>query len=175
MWTLANPKTVLANFLAQKEPSYLDLKIKTFKNDDNKDFRLVQYLTMGKAAFNQIIRLKNQPVIAADNLGEEENLSFVLKPTRSKDKEEQLKLAHKVVHLMDRANRNICVTLLQCNVDKPKNLYVHVLMFWRKKDDEKFQQLVYVNYKLEEVVYLLDVMSSQSDRVLTDQPICKIL
>ena len=33
----------------------------------------------------------------------------------------------------------------------------------RKEDDEKFQQVVYVNYKLEKFIFLLDVRNSVYD------------
>ena len=88
--------------------------------------------------------------------------------------DEQLKLAHKVVHVVDRANRKISVTLLRCNVDKPESSYAQVRLFARKKEDEKFQQVVYVNYKLEEFIYLLDVMNSVNDKVITNQPTCNV-
>ena len=67
----------------------------------------------------------------------------LLIPTMSKDMDEQLKLAHKVVDVVNRANRKICVTLLRYNVDKPESSYAQVQLFARKKD-EKFQQVVYV-------------------------------
>ena len=93
----------------------------------------------------------------------------------SKDMDEQLKLAHKVVEVVDGANRNIRVTLLRYNVDKPGNSYSQVRPFARTKEDEKFQQVVYVSYKLEEFIYLLDVMISVYDKVITNQPICNVL
>ena len=66
--------------------------------------------------------------------------------------DEQLKLAHKVVDLVDRANRKVCVTLLRYNADKPESSYAEVRIFARRKEDGKFQQVVYVNYKLEEFI-----------------------
>ena len=90
----------------------------------------------------------------------------------SKDIDEQLKLAHKVV---DRANRKICVTLLRYNVEKPESSYAQVRSFAWKKEDEKFQQVVYVYYKVEEFIYLLDVMNSLYDKVITNQRICNVL
>ena len=74
--------------------------------------------------------------------------------------DEQLKLARKVVDVVDRANRKICVTLLRYNVDKPESSYAQGRIFARKKEDEKFEQVVYVNYKLEEFIYLFDVLNS---------------
>ena len=88
---------------------------------------------------------------------------------------DQLKLAHKVVDVVDGANRKICVTLLRYNVDEPESSYAHVRLFARKKEDQKFQQVVYVNYKLEEIIYLLDVMNSLNAKVITNQPICNVL
>ena len=127
---------------------------------DNKEFRLVQKLTRREAHFNQFMRLRNQLVNTAENFARVENLTPVLIPTTSKDKDEQLKLAHKVVDVVDRANRKICVTLLRYNVDKPESSYAQVQLFVGKMEDEKFQQVVHVNFKLEEFIYLLDVMVS---------------
>ena len=160
---------------SKNDSIYLDVKLKVFRKDDKKEFRLVQNLTMGEADFNQFMRLRNQLVNAADNFTREENLTPVQIPTLSKDMEEQLKLAHKVVDVVDRANRKICVTLLRYNVDKPESSYAQVRLFVTKKEDEKFQQVVYVNYKLEEFIYLLDVMNSVYDKVITNQPICNVL
>ena len=47
------------------------------------------------------MRLKNQLVNAEENLAKEGNLTPVLIPTMSKDMDEQLKLAHKVVDVVD--------------------------------------------------------------------------
>ena len=93
----------------------------------------------------------------------------------SKDMDEQLKLAHKVVDVKDRGNRKICVTLLRYNVNKPESSHAQVRLFARKKEDEKFQQVVYVNYKLEVFIYLLDVMNSVYDKVIIIQPIFSVL
>ena len=130
---------------------------------------------MGEADFKQFMRLRNQLVNAAENFAREENLTPVLIPTMSKDMDEQLKLAHKFVDVVDRVNRKNCVTLLLYNVDKPESSYVEVGLFARKKEDEKFQQVVYVKYKLVEFIYLLDVMISVYDKLITNQPICNIL
>ena len=78
----------------------------------------------------------------------------------SKDTDEQLKLAHKVVDVVDWANRKIPVTLLRYNVEKPESSYAQVPIFASNTVDESFQQVVHVNYKLEEFIYLLDVMIS---------------
>ena len=73
---------------------------------------------MGEADFSQFMRLSNQLVNASENFARGENLTLVLIPTMSKDMDEQPKLAHKVVDVMDRTNRKICVTLLWYNVEK---------------------------------------------------------
>ena len=133
---------------SKNNSNYLDVKLKAFKKDDNKEFGLVQNLTMGEADFKQFMRLRNQLVNAAENFGREENLVPLLIPTMSKDLDEQLTLAHKVVDVVDRANRKVCVTLLRYNVDNPESPYAQVRLFARKRKDEKFQQVVYVKYKL---------------------------
>ena len=102
-------------------------------------------------------------------------MSPVLQSTLSKDMEEQLKFVHKVIDLVDCPNRKICVTLLRYKLDKPEISYAQVRLFGRKKEEENFQQIVYVNYKLDEFIYLLDVMNSVYDKVIANQPICNIL
>ena len=128
-------------FWSKHDSNYLDVKFKVFKKDDNKDFRLVQNFTKGEAVFNQFIRFRNQLVIAAENFAREENLFPVLIPTLSKDLDEQLKLAHKVVNLVDRANKNICVTLLRCSVDKPESTYAQVQIFEKKRRMRSFNKV----------------------------------
>ena len=98
----------------------------------------------------------------------------------SKDMDEQPKLSHKVVDLVERANRKICVTLLRCNVDKLESTYAQVRLLAkkedkkkkkkRKKEEKKFQQVVYVNYKLGEFIYSLDVKISVNDKSLLFNP-----
>ena len=95
----------------------------------------------------------------------------VLIPTMSKDMDEQLKPALSVVDVVDRANRKVCVTLLRYNVEKSESSSARVRLFARKNEDEKFQQIVYENYKLEEFIYLLDRMNSVYDKNITYQPI----
>ena len=160
---------------SKNECNYLDETLKIMKKDDNKEFRLVQSLTMGEADFKQFMRLRNQLVNAAENFARGESFTPVLIPTMSKEMDGQFKLAHKLVDVVDRANRKICVTLLRCNVDKPEIFYAQVRIFARKKEDEKFQQVVSVKYKLEEFIYLLDVTNSVYDEVITDEPNCKVL
>ena len=82
--------------------------------------------------------------------------------------EEQLKLVHKVIDVVDSTNRKICVTLFRYNVDNPETSYAQVCLFGRMEEEEKFKQIVYVNYKLEEFAYLLDVMNSVYDKVIAN-------
>ena len=160
----------------ENESNYLDIKLKVFKKKDkNAEFRLRQNLSMEEADFNQFIRQRNQLVVAADNFRREQNLFPVLQSTLSKDMEEQLKLVHKVIDVVDRPNRSICVTLLRYNVYNPETSYAQVRLFGRKKEEENFQQIVYVNYRLDEYIYRLDVMNSVYDRVIANHPICNIL
>ena len=130
---------------------------------------------MGEADFYQFMQLRHQLVNAAENFAREENLTPMLLPTMSRDMDEQLKQSDKVVDVVDRTNRKICEALLRYNVDKPESCYAQVRLFARKKEDEKFQQVVYVNYKFEEFIYLLNVMNSVYDEVITNQPICNVL
>ena len=55
---------------SKNDSNYLDVKLKVFKKDDNKEFRLVQNLIVGDAEFSAFMRLRNQLVNAAKNLVE---------------------------------------------------------------------------------------------------------
>ena len=163
-------------FRTKNYRNYLDSKLKVFKGEDkNAEFRLRQNFSMGEADFNQFIRQRNHIVVSADKFPREQNTSPVLQSTLSKDTEEQLKLVHKVIDVLDLPNRRICVTLLRYKVDNPETSYAQVRLFRWKKGEEKFQQIVFVNYKLDEFVYLLDVMNSVYYEVIANQPICKVL
>ena len=147
-----------------------------FKREDKKgEFRLRQNLSIGEVDFNQFIRQRNQLVVAADNFLREQKLSPVLQSTLSKDMEEQLKLVHKVIDFVDRPNRKICVTLLRYKADNPETSYAQVRLFERKEEEENIQQIVFVKYRLVEIIYLLDVMNSVSDKVIANQPIFNVL
>ena len=65
--------------------------------------------------------------------------------------------------------------MLSYNVEKPETSYVQVRLFGRRMDEEKFNQVVYVNYKLDEFIYLLDVMNSVFDKVIANEPVCNVL
>ena len=95
-------------FWSKNDSNYLEIKLKVFRREDkNAEFRLRQNLLMGEADFNQFIRQRNQLVVASDNFLREQNLPVVLQSTLSKDMEEQLKLVHKVIDVVDRPNRRI--------------------------------------------------------------------
>ena len=81
------------------------------------------------------MRLRNQLINAAENFARGEYLTPVLIPTISKDMDEQLKLAHKVVDVVDQTYRKICVTLLRYNVDQPESSYAQLRIFAKKKED----------------------------------------
>ena len=96
---------------SKNDSNDLDVKLKVFKKDDKKDFRLVQNHTMGDAYFNQFMRLKNQLINAVQNFPGKEKLSqswylYVQKLGWT------LKLAHKLFDVVEPANKGICVTLL---------------------------------------------------------------
>ena len=60
-------------------------------------------------------------------------------------------------------------------MDKFQSSYAQVRLFARKKEDGKFQQVVFVKYKIEELIYLLDVMNSVYEKFISNQPICNVL
>ena len=127
---------------SKNDSNYLDTKIKVFKREDkNAEFRLRQNFPMGEADFNQFVRQRNQIVVATDNFLREENLSPVLQSMLCKDMEEQLKLVHKVIDVVDCPNRKICVTLLRYKADNPDTSHAQVRLFGRKTEEKKFNKL----------------------------------
>ena len=96
---------------------------------------------MGEADFNQFMRLRNQLVSSAETFVTEENLTPVLTPTMSRDMDEQLKLAHMVVDVVDQTNRKICVILLQYDVDKPESSYAQSDYLQGRRRTRKFNKL----------------------------------
>ena len=139
---------------------FLDVKLKMSKEDENKQFRLAQTLTIGESGFNQFIRLRNQLVVTVRDFRKEENLPPVQVKLLAKDMGEQFKLTQKVVKIVDRPLRKICVTLLRYNGEKPETSYVQVRLFGRRKDEQKFNHFVYLNYELDEIVFFFDLMKS---------------
>ena len=130
---------------------------------------------MGEADFNQFSRQRNQLVVAAENFLREQNLSPILQFTLSKDMKEQLKFVLKVIEVVDCPIRRICVTLLRYKVDNPETSFAQVGLFGRKKEEEKFQQIMYVNYKLDKFIYFFEVKKSVYDKIIANQPIFNIL
>ena len=151
------------------------MKPTVFKKDENKQFALAQNLTLGEADFIQFIRLRNQLVVAVRDFSKEENLPTVQVEPLAKDMEEQLKLTHKVVEVVDSPHRRICLTMLRYIVEKPETSYVQVQLFERRKDDENFNQIAYVISKFHEFVYLLDVMNSVYGKIIADESLRKVL
>ena len=113
---------------SKNDSNYLDIKLKLFKREDkNAEFQLRQNLSMGEADFNHFIRQRSQLVVAADNFLREQSLLPVLQSTLSKDMEEQLKLVHRVIDVVDRSNRKVCVALL------PRNLLRSSSSIWTQE------------------------------------------
>ena len=65
--------------------------------------------------------------------------------------------------------------MLRCIVEKPETSYVQARLFGRRKEETKFNQIVFVNYKLDDIIYLLDVMNSVYDKVIANESLCKVL
>ena len=130
---------------------------------------------MGETDFNQFIRLRYQLVVAVRDFSKQEKLPPVQMKLLAEAMEEQLKLTHKVLEVVDRPDRKICVTMLRYKVEKPETSFAEVRLFGRRKGEEKFNQIVYVNYYFDDFIYLLDVMNSAYDKVIASELLCKVL
>ena len=60
-------------------------------------------------------------------------------------------------------------------MDKPERSYAQVEQVERMKVDKKVSTTVYVNYKHEGSIYLLDVMTYENAKIVTNKPICIVL
>ena len=90
--------------------------------------------------------------------------------------DEQLKHFNKAMICGLPKQKELCNTAAIQGGQSRNLLDAQVRLFGRKREEEKIQQIVYVNnYKLDEFVYLLDVMNSVYDKVITNQPNFNIL
>ena len=87
---------------SEKDSNCLDVELNIFKKDKNKDFRLVQTLTMGESDFNQFNPMRKQLVIVAENFGSHHSFSPYTDNNTFQRLDEQLKLSQKVVDVVDR-------------------------------------------------------------------------
>ena len=56
----------------------------------------------------------------------------------SRDTDQQLRLAQKMLDLVEQANKRICVTLLWYNVEKLESSFAQVRLFAKKKVEDNF-------------------------------------
>ena len=154
---------------------YLDVKLEVFKKVEDKEFRLTQNLTKREADFIRFIRLRDQLAVAGRDFSKEKDLLPVPVKPLVKDMDEQLKLAHKFAEVVDRPHRKIWVTLLRYNVEKPETSYAQDRLFGSNKEEEKFNKIVHVNYKLGEFLYLFDLINFVCDKPIATETLCNVL
>ena len=65
--------------------------------------------------------------------------------------------------------------MMRYNMEKPELSYGQVRLFGIIKDEGNFNQIVYVKYKFNEFIYLLDVMNSLYDKVVANEHLCNFL
>ena len=148
-----------------------------FSGKMTKNFWLVQVFTIREADFNQFIRLRNQLVIVAKNLGREKKLSPLLIPTMPKDTNDQLKLDHKVVGWLSVSSKqNDWCDFSTGHCRKKKIERSRTISCKEKKRGREVSTicLCYVNYKLENFIYLIYVMNFACDKVNTKNFICNV-
>ena len=154
---------------------YLDIQLKVFRKDDKGDFRRHQQIKLGVFDFKQLLCLRNPIVLAVREFSTDETLKEVVTSPLSKDLDEQLKHVQKAITIVDRPKRKIIAIMKKYCMDKPESTYVQLRLFTRNSQHDKFQQLVFVNYKYDEFLCLLDVINSISDQVLSNQSLCNIV
>ena len=154
---------------------YLDIQLKVFRKDDKGDFRRHQQINLGVFDFKQLLCLRNPIVLAVREFSTDETLKEVVTSPLSKDLDEKLKDVQKAMTIVDRPKRKIIATKKKYCMDKPASTYVQLRLFTRNSEHDKFQQLVFVNYKYDEFLYLLDIINSISDQMLSNESLCNIV
>ena len=66
------------------------------------------------------------------------------------------------------SNRQLCEFMLRYNVDKLESSNTEVWIHAGKMEGEKFQRFVYMNYKIDELIYLLDIKNSLHDEIIAN-------
>ena len=154
---------------------YPDIQLEVFRKDDKGDFRRHQQIKLGVFDFKQLLCLRNPIAQAVREFSTDETLKEVVTSPLSKNLDEQLKHVQKAITIVDRPKRKLFATMKKYCMDKPESTYVQLRLFTRTSEHDKFQQLVFVNYKFDEFLYLLDVIISISDHVLSNQSLCNIV
>ena len=113
--------------------------------------------------------------MAIGDFSREENLRPILTSPLSKDLAEQLEQVQKAITNLQKPKRKVIATIKVYYIDKPDTTDVRIRLFMRKNETGKFQQLVFLNYKRDEILTLLDVVNSVSARVLLNQSLCNIV
>ena len=129
---------------------YLDIQLKVFRKDDKGHFRRHQQIKLGVFDFKQLLCLRNSIAQAVREFSTDETLKEVATSSLSKDLDEQLKHVQKAITIVDRPKRKIFATMKKYCMDKPESTYVQLRLFTRNSEHDKFQQLVFVNYKYDQ-------------------------
>ena len=143
---------------------YLDIQLKVFRKDDKGDFRRHQQIKLGVFDFKQLLCLRNPIVQAVREFSTDETLKEVVTWQLSKDWDEQLKHVQKAITIVDRPRNKMFATMKKYCMDELESTYVQLRLLTRNSEHDKFQQLVFVNYKYDEFLYLLDNITSISDQ-----------
>ena len=151
---------------------YLDIQLKVFRKDDKRDFRRHQQI---KFLISNNFSVCGTQLIMLLEFSTDETLREVVTSPLSKDLDEQLKHVQKAITIVDGRKRKIFASMKKYFIDKPESTYVQLRHFTRNSEHDKFQQLVFVNYKYDDFLCLLDVITSISDQVLSNQSLCNIV
>ena len=128
---------------------------------------------MREAWLKHTIGLRSELSVAAENFSWEEKLFLVQMPSIPKDMDEQITVTQKGVDVVQFANKQSCLTLLHYKNDRLENSHDSVPVFARKKEGDKFQQNVHVNFKLDEFQSSIVILISVYNKIIANQLILK--
>ena len=130
---------------------------------------------VGVFDLKQLFCLRNPIVQTIRGFSKDETLKEVVTSPLTKDLDEELKHVQKAITIVDRPKNKVVATMKKYCTEKPESTYVQLRLFTRNSKLDKFQQLVFVNYKYDEFLCLLDAITSISVQVLSNQSLCNIV
>ena len=175
MCTLANAKTDSDDFFVQKGFLLLECKTRSLQERWQQRVPTASKSHIGRSRFQPVFAIEE----SAGHCSKKSRWRGKLVPSADTYNVQRHRRTTQTVSQgcwrSELSEKKSCVALVQYKVEKPESFYAQVQLFAREKEPEKFQKVVYLKNKLEKFVYLLDVMNSVYDKVITNQPIFIVL
>ena len=112
-----------------------------FRKDANGQFRKHPQINLGGEDLKQLMRLRNQIVVAAADFAKDEKLEPIVTAPLSRDFDEQLEHVQKAITIVDRSKKKIIATMKKYYREKPESSDVQIRLFTKKMRQKNFNKL----------------------------------